>query len=171
MVASHVIRDSIWVRDSLEAVWAARSSPWGLGGVPRPPDCRWYSSWISWKTATSGLGRNWSATAAISERRPDLRKARTNCLPLASAALNAFHFESMMAQEKMLKKSRIPSTVSAVGPLLCSISVSAPDWAAAGGVEMSVASVFWRRNIARIRRVMPNLVYCDGGGGECCASG
>ncbi len=37
-----------------------------MGGMPRPPDWRWYSSWISLKTATRGLGLNWSAMAAIS---------------------------------------------------------------------------------------------------------
>ena len=54
----------------------------GVGGWPRPPAWRWYSSWISWKTATSGEGLNWSAIAAISERRPDLRKARRKRLDL-----------------------------------------------------------------------------------------
>ena len=44
MVASHVMRLSIAVRASLEAVWAARSSATGLRGRPRPPFCRWYSS-------------------------------------------------------------------------------------------------------------------------------
>ena len=77
MVASQVMRLSIAVRASQEAVWAARSRATGLRGMPRPPVCRWYSSWISLKTATSGLGWNCSATAAISLRGvPDLRKAR-----------------------------------------------------------------------------------------------
>ena len=37
-----------------EAVWAARSRATGLRGRPRPPYWRWYSSWISVKTATRG---------------------------------------------------------------------------------------------------------------------
>ena len=56
MVASQVMRRSMMVSDSEAAVWAARSRAWGLGGWPRPPAWRWYSSWISWKTATSGRG-------------------------------------------------------------------------------------------------------------------
>ena len=44
----------------------------------------------------------------------------------------AFHFVIMMDHEKMLATSSIPSTVSAVGPLLCSISESAPECAVAG---------------------------------------
>jgi hypothetical protein len=68
---------ALHVRQGLAgAVCAARSRATGLRGRPRPPDWRWYSSWISLKTATSGLGLNCSATAAISLRRPDWRKAR-----------------------------------------------------------------------------------------------
>ena len=76
MVASHVMRCSMLVRASLDAIWAARSRASGLRGMPRPPDWRRYSSLISLKTGTSGLGLNWSERAAISERRPDWRKAR-----------------------------------------------------------------------------------------------
>ena len=60
--------------------------------------------------------------AAISERRPDLRKARRKRLPWTSASLKGRHLVMMMAQEKMLAMSRIPSTVSAVGPLLWTMS-------------------------------------------------
>ncbi len=157
MVASQVMRLSMRVRASLEAVSEARSRAWGLRGMPRPADWRWYSSWISWKTETSGLGRNWSATAAISERRPDLRKARTNFLFWVSACEKARHLESMMAQEKMLESRRIPSTMSAVGPLLWSISTSAleccPTGAGPSGVSGGVVTASWRKR-ARERAVM-----------------
>jgi len=77
MVASQVRRLSRLVRASLEAVRAARSSACALRGRPRPEVvCRLYSSVISTKTGTSGLGLNWSATAAISLSRVDLRNAR-----------------------------------------------------------------------------------------------
>ena len=101
MVASQVMRCSMEVRASLEAVCAARSSATGLRGMPRPPDWRWYSSWISVKTLTRGLGRNWSATEAISERRPDLRKARRKPWLSLRERAKVLHLESMMDQEKM----------------------------------------------------------------------
>jgi hypothetical protein len=125
MEASHVMRDSIEVRVSEEAVWAARSSAAGLRGMPRPPDWRWYSSLISVKTETSGLGWNWSATAAISERRPDLRKARRKPWLCLRARVKRRHLESMMAQEKMLASSRMTRTPRATGPELRTISTSA----------------------------------------------
>ena len=126
MVASQVIRCSIAVRASEEAVIAARSSAVGLRGRPRPPLWRWYSSLISVKTETSGLGRNWSATAEISERRPDLRKARRKPWLCLRARAKRRHLESMMAQENMLATSRTTSTAKATGPLLRTISISAP---------------------------------------------
>ena len=56
MVASQVMRSSISVSASLEAVAAARSRPTELRGRPRPLVWRRYSSLISEKTATSGDG-------------------------------------------------------------------------------------------------------------------
>src|SRR6185437_153999 len=135
VVASQVMRRSMMVSDSEAAVWAARSRAWGLGAVPRPPAWRWYSSWISWKTATSGLGLNWSAMAAISERRPDLRKARRKRLLWMLASLKARHLAMMMAQDTMLAMSRMPRTVSAVGPLLWTMSTIALECGPARGPE------------------------------------
>ncbi len=125
MEASQVMRDSMVVRASDDAVMAARSSAGGLRGMPRPPDWRWYSSLISVKTETSGLGRNCSATAAISESRPDLRKARRKLWLCLRAWLKVRHLERMMAQEKMLPASRVTRTAKAIGPELRTISMSA----------------------------------------------
>src|SRR5580704_10550121 len=125
MVASHVMRLSIAVRASLEAVCAARSSAMGLRGRPRPAVWRWYSSWISLKTETSGLGLNWSATDASSLSRVDLRKARMKRWLCIVALRKLDHFESMMVHEKMLAMSRMISTANATGPLLWTISASA----------------------------------------------
>src|ERR1700679_730195 len=84
--------------------------------------------------ATSGLGLNWSEMAAISERRPDLRKARMKRRFWVSAALKERHLEIMTAHEITLMMTRRPSTASAVGLLLCSISTRAlEDWPAGGG--------------------------------------
>src|SRR3981081_3613591 len=110
MVASQVMRLSIAVRASLAAVWAARSSAVGLRGMPRPLFCRWYSSWISLKTATRGLGLNGAATAAISLSRVDLRKARRKRRLWVWALPKRDHLEIMMAQEKMLARRRITRT-------------------------------------------------------------
>jgi len=77
---------------------------------------------------------NWSAMAAISERRPDLRKARRKRRFWVSAALKERHLEIMTAQEMTDIMTRTPSTTSAVGPLLCSIStIALEDWPAGGG--------------------------------------
>ena len=51
MVASQVMRVSMAVSASEDAVWAARSRAAGLRGVPRPPLWRWYSSFIATPTA------------------------------------------------------------------------------------------------------------------------
>ena len=102
MVASQVMRVSMAVRASEDAVWAARSRAAGLRGVPRPPLWRWYSSLISLKTETSGLGLKLPAMAAISERRPDLRKARRKPWLCLRARPKRCHLEIMMAQEQML---------------------------------------------------------------------
>src|ERR1035441_1069764 len=125
MVASQVMRDSMLVSASEDAVAAARSSAAGLRGIPRPPLWRWYSSLISVKTETSGLGWNWSATVAISERRPDLRKARRKPWLCLRAAEKRRHLENMIAQEKMLATSRMTRTPKATGPELRTISTSA----------------------------------------------
>ena len=90
----------------------------GIAWQPRPPFCRWYSSWISLKTATRGLGLNCSATAAISLSRVDLRKARTKRRLCVWALPKRDHLEIMMAQEKMLASRRMTSTAKATGPLL-----------------------------------------------------
>src|SRR5207248_2763639 len=123
--ASQVMRDSIAVSASDEAVSAARSSAVELRGSPRPPVWRWYSSLISVKTGTSGLGWNCSATAAISERRPDLRNTRRNPALSRRARLKARHFDNISAQENRLASSRITSTANATGPELRIISTSA----------------------------------------------
>src|SRR5258708_1716269 len=106
------------VRDSVEAVWRARSRGVGLRGMPRPRFWRWYSSWISLKTATRGLGLNCSATAAISLSRVDLRKARRKRRLCVWALPKRDHLEIMMAHEKMLAMRRITRTAKATGPLL-----------------------------------------------------
>ena len=126
MVASQVMRVSMAVRASEDAVWAARSRATGLRGVPRPPLWRWYSSLISLKTETSGLGLKLPATAAISERRPDLRKARRKPWLCLRARPKRRHLEIMMAQEQMLAMSRMMRTAKATGPELRTISMSAP---------------------------------------------
>ena len=137
MVASQVMRVSMAVRASEEAVWAARSRAAGLRGVPRPPLWRWYSSLISLKTETSGLGLKLPAMAAISERRPDLRKARMKSWLCRRARPKRRHLEIMMAQEQMLAMSRMMRTAKATGPELRTISMSSPPEAPTGG---SVAS-------------------------------
>jgi hypothetical protein len=125
------------VRASEEAIWAARSRASGLRGMPRPPDWRRYSSLISVKTGTSGLGRNWSEMAAISLRRPELRKARRKRLLCAWARRKLDHLVSMTVQEKMLAARRMMRTAKANGPELWIISTSALLEAPTGGAEAS----------------------------------
>ena len=137
MVASHVMLDSIVVRASEDAVWAARSMAMGLRGVPRPPLWRWYSSLISLKTETSGLGLKLPAMEAISERRPDFRKARRKPWLCLRARPKRRHLESMMAQEQRLAMSRMMRTAKATGPELRTISTSALLEAATGGAVAS----------------------------------
>ena len=118
MVASQVMRVSMTVRASDEAVCAARSMPAGLRGMPRPLVWRWYSSLISVKTATSGEGLNWSATAAISLKRPDRRKARRNPADCRRAAAKARNLVMMMVHEKTDAAASRSSTAKATGPEL-----------------------------------------------------
>ena len=153
MVASQVMRLSIAVRASLEAVCAARSRATGLRGRPRPPVWRWYSSWISLKTATSGLGLNWSATVASSLSRVDLRKARRKRWLCVGALRKLDHLESMMVQEKMLAMSRMMSTVKATGPLLCTISARALLWQA--GAEEGDSGVVLKEEQSESRDTRP----------------
>src|SRR5271168_3065386 len=140
MVASQVMLASMAVRASLEAIWEARSRASGLRGMPRPPDWRWYSSLISLKTGTRGLGLNWSATAAISERRPDLRKARRKRWLWVRARLKLRHLANMMPQERMLARASRMSTAKATGPLLWIISQRALPSAAMGGTVGGTAA-------------------------------
>lgn len=85
---------------------------------------------------------NCSDMAAISDRRPDLRKARRKRRFWTSAALKDRHLEIMTAQEMTDISKRRASTVSAVGPLLWSISTRAlEDWPlGAGPSEGSVGT-------------------------------
>ena len=94
--------------------------------------------------------------AAISERRPDLRKARRKRLLCTSASLKARHLVMMMAQETMLAMSRMPSTVSAVGPLLWTMSTSALEWGPASGPE-GVAGVLQEEESEGEERHMLNF--------------
>jgi len=105
--------------------------------VPRPPLWRWYSSLISLKTETSGLGLKLPAMAAISERRPDFRKARRKPWLCLRARPKRCHLEIMMVQEQMLAMSRMMRTAKATGPELRTISTSALLEAATGGAEAS----------------------------------
>src|ERR1700761_2405050 len=82
--------------------------------------------------------------AAISERRPDLRKARRKRFDWTLASLKARHLAMMMAQETMLARSRIPRTVRAVGPLLWTMSTSALECGPERGPE-GVAAVSCRK--------------------------
>ena len=143
------MRVSMIVSASLDAVEAARSSPTGLRGRPRPPVWRWYSSLISEKTATRGEGLNCSATAAISDKRPERRKARRKRPDWARAVAKARYLLMMMVQEKTDAAARRMRTAKATGPELCRMSPSAEVWAAVG-TKGAAAGSSWR-NARRAR--------------------
>ena len=85
--------------------------------------------------------------------------------------MNERHLEIMTAQEMTDIMSRTPSTTSAVGPLLCSISTSALEDCPAGGgpSEGSVgtcvaASCRKRAKANRVIGVRVKCTGCEGGG-------
>jgi len=89
-------------------------------------------------TSKENWGWNWSATAEISERRPDLRKARRKPTLFLRALAKRRHLENMMDHEKMLASSKMMRTAKATGPELRTISTMAlPDCAVMGGAAES----------------------------------
>src|SRR5271166_2590211 len=79
--------------------------------------CLRNSSYAPSKTASSGLGLNCSATAAMSCRRSDLRNAQMKRLLCTRARRNSPHLEKIMAHEARLNSSRMMRTVLATRPL------------------------------------------------------
>ncbi len=83
---------------------------------------------------------NCSATVAISERRPDLRKARRKPVDPVRAAEKERHFAIMMVHEKTLERASRIRTENATGPLLCSISTMAEPLVVCTAVEVASGS-------------------------------
>ncbi len=73
--------------------------------------------------------------------RPDLRKARMNRRFCLSAWPKARVLLMMTAQEMTDMMSRSPSTVRAVGPLLCSMSMMALEECAEGAARLGSTEV------------------------------
>src|SRR5450432_266292 len=75
------------------------------------------SAYPALKRVVSGESVSWAAIVLTSENRLDLRKKATNFSDWAATRLNRMNFAKMITHETSEKKSRIPRTTFAVGPV------------------------------------------------------